>query len=63
LGLAYRVRGSVHYHHGWKYGSVHIGTMQEELRVLYLALKTNRRGFQASRRKVSKTTPTVTHFL
>jgi len=33
--LAYRFRGSVHYH-GRKYGSVQAGMAQEKLRVLYL---------------------------
>jgi hypothetical protein len=39
--------------------------LEKELRVLHLYLKATRRGlaFQASRRRVSKPTPTVTHFL
>ena len=36
LGLAYRFRGSVHYHHGGKHGSVQAGMVLEELRVLHL---------------------------
>ena len=37
----------------------------DELRVLHLVLKGNQKktGFQAARRRVSKTTPKVTHFL
>jgi hypothetical protein len=34
LGLAYSFRGSVHYHHGRKHGSMQAGTVQEELEVL-----------------------------
>ena len=43
LGLAYRFRGSVHYSHGWKHESVQEGMVLEELRVLHLVLKVNRR--------------------
>jgi hypothetical protein len=39
LGLAYRFRNSVHYHHGGKHGSVQAGMELEELRVLYLHLR------------------------
>jgi hypothetical protein len=38
-GLAYSFRGSVHYHHGGKHGSIQTGMVQEELRVLHLHLK------------------------
>jgi hypothetical protein len=40
MGLAYSFRGSVHYYHGWKHGSVQAGmVLEKELRVLYLDLK------------------------
>jgi len=39
LRLAYRVRSSVHDHHG----SIQGGMMQEELRVLHLVSKANSR--------------------
>jgi hypothetical protein len=35
LGLTYRFRGSVHYHHGRKHGSIQAGmVLEKELRVL-----------------------------
>jgi hypothetical protein len=40
--LAYSFRGSVHYHHDRKHGSVQADIVQE-LRVLHLVSKTNRR--------------------
>jgi hypothetical protein len=44
LGLAYRFRGSVHYHQGRKHGSFQAGMVQEkELRVLHLVPKAVRR--------------------
>jgi hypothetical protein len=43
LGLAYRFRGSVHYHHGEKHGSVQADMVQEEVRVLHLDPKEARR--------------------
>jgi hypothetical protein len=43
LGLAYWFCGSVHYHHGRKHGSIQAGIEREELRVLHLILKANRR--------------------
>jgi hypothetical protein len=44
LGLAYSFRGSVHYYHGRKPGSIQADMMLEkELRVLYLDLKAARR--------------------
>ena len=43
LGLAYKVRGSVHYHLGRKHGSIHAGMALEELRVLHLVPMVNRR--------------------
>jgi hypothetical protein len=42
LGLAYRFRGSVHYHQGRKHGSIQAG-MLEELEGLHLVQKANRR--------------------
>ena len=41
LGLAYRFRGSVHYHHGGKHGSMQAGMVLEKLSVLHLDLTTN----------------------
>jgi hypothetical protein len=41
LGLGYKFRGSVHYHHGRKHGSTQADLMLEELRVLCLVPKTN----------------------
>jgi hypothetical protein len=43
LGLAYRFRGSVHYHHSGKHGSVLAGMVQRELRVLHPDLKASGR--------------------
>jgi hypothetical protein len=42
LGLAYRFRGSVLYHHGGKYGSVQPDVVLEELRALHLHPKETR---------------------
>jgi hypothetical protein len=43
-GLAYTFRGSVHYHHGGKYGSVQADMVLERgLRVLHPDLKSSRR--------------------
>jgi hypothetical protein len=39
LGLAYSFRGSVHYHHGRKYGSVQADIVLELLKVLHLDQK------------------------
>ena len=36
LGLAYSLRGSVHYHHDREYGSVQVHMLLEEPRVLHL---------------------------
>jgi hypothetical protein len=41
--LAYRFRGSIHYHQGREHGSVQAGMVQEELRVLHLVPIANRR--------------------
>jgi hypothetical protein len=43
LELSYRFRGLVHYYHGGKRGSIQAGMALEELRVLHLVLKTNKR--------------------
>lgn len=60
-----RFRGSVHYPHGRKPGSVQAGLALEELRILHLVSKgkQEKTGSGAARRRVSKPTPTVTHFL
>jgi hypothetical protein len=47
LGLTYRFRGSVHYHHGKKHGSIQADmVLEEELRTLHLDLK-------AAKKKIS----------
>jgi hypothetical protein len=67
--MAYRFRGSIHYHHGRKCGSVQADrVMEKELRILRLDLKVvrrkiSRRIFHAARRWISKPNPTVTHLL
>jgi hypothetical protein len=43
MGLVNRFRGSVHYHHGGKYGSIQADMVLEELRVLHHVPKTKRR--------------------
>ena len=44
LGLAYSFRGSVHYHHGGKHGSMPADTvLEKELRVLHLDRKAARK--------------------
>jgi phenylalanyl-tRNA synthetase beta subunit len=43
LELAYRFRGSVHYHHGGKHGSIQADVVLEELRVLHFDPKAARR--------------------
>lgn len=53
IGLAYNFRGSVHYQHGRKHGSVLAGmVLEKELRVLHLDQKSARirLSLQASRR-------------
>jgi hypothetical protein len=60
LGLAYRFRGSVHYHHGRKHGSIQADmVLEKELRVLHLVLKANRRKTvsRIGRRRISKPYP------
>jgi hypothetical protein len=45
LGLDYSFRGSVHYHHGMKHGSLQANiVLEEKLRVLHLDLKASRKG-------------------
>jgi hypothetical protein len=40
LRLAYRLRGSVHYHHGRKHGSIQAGmVLEKKLRVFHLDMK------------------------
>jgi hypothetical protein len=63
LELAYRLRGSVHYHHGRKHSSIQSSMVLKELRLLHLHPKTGAECLQAARRGVSKPTLTVTHFL
>jgi hypothetical protein len=59
LELTFKFRGSVHYHKS----SFQADMVQEDLRLLHLVPKANRRDCpQAARRRVSKPTPTVTHF-
>ena len=48
MGLAYSFRGSVHYHHGTKHGSVQADTVLEELTALHLDLKVARRGLSSA---------------
>jgi hypothetical protein len=57
LELAHRFGSSVHYHHGRKHGSIQADMMLEELRVLHLTPKANRRLASA------KPTTTEIHFL
>jgi hypothetical protein len=56
LGLAYRLRSLVHYHHKRKHGRIQAGMELEELRVLHLHPS-------EARRRVSRPNPTVTDFL
>ena len=56
LRLAYSVRGSVYYYHGWKHGSMKADMMVEkDLRVLHLDSKATRRVWhpRAARKKLS----------
>jgi hypothetical protein len=44
LGLAYSFRGSVHFHHGGKHGSIQVDkVVEKELRVFYLDSKAARK--------------------
>jgi hypothetical protein len=54
LGLAYRFRGSVHYHHGRKHGSIQADVVLEESRVLYFESKAARNRL-AARKRISFT--------
>jgi hypothetical protein len=42
-GAGLQFKGSVHYHHGRKHDRVQAGMVLEELRVLHLVLKANKR--------------------
>jgi hypothetical protein len=74
--MAYRFRGSFHYHHGGKHGSTQADIVREEPKVLLLDLKaTRKRHFHGkpgggsllhwmeAEHRISKPTSTVTHFL
>jgi hypothetical protein len=66
LGLAYRFRGSVHYHPGRSIAvsikaAIKAGMVQEELRVLHLLSECCKTDFQGAGMRVLKPTPTVTH--
>ena len=52
MKLAYSFRGSVHYHHIRKHGSVQVDLVMKELRVLHLSLKPATRLSEAARRRV-----------
>jgi hypothetical protein len=58
LRLAYRLRGSVHYHHGGKHGNMQADmVLEEELRVLPSCSKGRQEWttiFQVARRRVSQ---------
>ena len=46
MGLAYSFRGSVHYHHGRKHGSIQADmVLEKELRVLHLDLQEAKRDY------------------
>ena len=64
LDLVYRFRVSVHYHHGRKHGSIQACMALEAPRVLHFNLKVTRnRPMMFLRRKLSKPSPTMPHFL
>ena len=48
MELAYNFRGSVHYHHGRKHGSVQADMVLEEPRVLHLDPKAARRALSST---------------
>jgi hypothetical protein len=48
MGLSYRLRDSVHYHHGGKHGSMQVDIVLEEPRVLRLDRKAARRRLSSS---------------
>ena len=56
-------RGSVHYHQGRKHGSFLVGMELEKPGALHLELKAIRRRLKALKRRISKPSPTLTHFL
>ena len=64
LGLAYRFRGSVHYHQGRKNGSIQADMKLEEPKVLHRVPKADRgRLSSGSLEEGFKAHPTLTHFL
>jgi hypothetical protein len=65
LGLSYRFRDSVPLSSRQEHGIFQAGMVQEELKVLHLAPKANRRRLSQGqlRRRVSKPTSTVMYFL
>ena len=68
LGLAYRFRGSVHYHHDRKHGSLQADIVLEEPRILHHDPEAVRRSLSFYTEwtlsiGASKPIPTVTHFL
>jgi hypothetical protein len=59
MGLAYRFRGSVHYHHGGKHGSIQADVvLEKELRALHLDPQAAEVTY-----KTSEPTSTMTYFL
>ena len=77
MGLAYRFRGSVHYYHDKKHGSVQADMVLEELG-FYILICRQQKGAvfcrqpgggsgstlgRAPAQETSKPAPTVTHFL
>jgi hypothetical protein len=65
LGLAYRFRGSIHYHHDEKHGSIQADmVLEKEFRLLHLDLTAARRLLPRQLgQRFSNPTHTVTHFL
>jgi hypothetical protein len=66
LGLAYRFRGSVHYHQGRKHGSIQADlVLEKELGVVHLVPKANRRrlAFRQLGGGSLKAHPYMIHFL
>jgi hypothetical protein len=62
LELAYRFRGSAHYHQAWEHPGRHdLGGAESS--TTHSKGKQGKTDFQEARRKVSKATPTVTYFL
>ena len=60
MGLAYRFRGLVHYHHGMKHGSIQAGMALEELRVLHLDPTSQQKTVSyLARKRVTKPTAVI----